>query len=328
MATLNDIAKAAGCSVNLVSYVLKKTQPPTLERHKRILAIAKELNYVTNRSASALITGRTNNITLLTGDLYGNLKQLFFVEFLDALTTRLSKKGIGLVLQHFEKGDTEQLKKILLGGSSDGVVWYATPIAEEIEQLLVERKIPSISLLYRTNKISCLTIDDYQSVYNAAQYLYDCNHRQILYCGMENSPRHLAYRDFVADHHLDFIRTVNFSEFDLKNTTLMQEYFSKNGLDFTAILCERDALAISAVYVLKSLGIRVPDDVSVIGYDDLPESQECKPALTTIHHNYLEMVDETVDYLLNSIYQNNNKIVRKKYVHKLVKRDSVATIAL
>ena len=327
MATLQDIAREANCSVCLVSYVLKKTTPPTKEKHKRILEIAQSMNYVSNKVAAALVTGRTNNIALIVGgDYYQTLHTPFFAEFLYELTNRMTEQGFGISL-YATTNDSEKIKDIVLNGMCDGVIWYLDAMPEEVKYILKSRKIPSL-ILFNSQAdadMDYLCIDDYSSEYHLMQYLYDQNHRHILYGGNDSGARYQAYVDFIRNNHLPFQRNLQGLEnADFKNKRVLEEYIQKYGMDFTAIACVQDSIAISLIYALKYLGYSVPETVSVVGYDDLPDASRCSPMLTTIHQNYKEIAEKTTDYFAKRVVKREEvTALQEVFIQDIIKRESV-----
>ena len=117
----------------------------------------------------------------------------------------------------------------------------------------------------------------------------------------------------LCDPSLDFI-----------NRALLNQYLEKYGLDFTAMVFAQDSVAISVMYVMQNMGIRIPEDVSVIGYDDLPEAKSCIPALTTIRQDYDTLADNTVQYMLHHIqHREDATSYQQTFIQELVHRDSV-----
>ena len=330
MTTLADIAREAQCSVGLVSYVLKKTTPVKSEKHKRILEIAQELDYVPNKMASAMITQRTNNVTLLLGgNYYLNLRQTFFIEYLNALTCLFTERDIGVILYAVADNREEEIKKIVFNSSSDGVIWYMGHVSDNMKQLLAKHQYPSLVVLGQDEVVDYINTDDYGSEYKALQYLYSQNHRRILFGGESNSPRFEAYRDFVRDYGLAYMQQLEMKgSFDYQNRLLMESYLQKNGLDFTAVVFAQDSVAIDTLHYFESKHIRVPQDVSVIGYDDLPESRYTFPPLTTVRQDYEQLARKTVEYMMARIHNKDDRsAVKQTLVQNLVLRNSVARIA-
>ena len=103
---------------------------------------------------------------------------------------------------------------------------------------------------------------------------------------------------------------------------LHRKHRAQRGIDYTALVCERDVLAVTALLELESEGIRVPEEVSVLGYDDLPIASESIPPLTTVHHNIAEIIDMAVDHLVKRVQRENVDRIQRVFEHALVVRGS------
>lgn len=325
MATLSDIAKKAGCSVNLVAYVLKKGDSVTKEKHKEILRIAKELNYRPNFAARALVTGKTDNIMFIVDSFKGQMETAFFPELISEFAKELEKVGMGLQLKEINNLSAEEMKNCLLSGQSDGYVWYSCqPPTKEVVDIIHSRNIPSISL-GRSKCMPYITIDDYKSTYNMMAYLYDCGHRSFAYCGeIAPTPRKMAYDDFLKSRGLQTKVNIPFRERQYGHINTIKHTLENNGVNFTAVVCERDSFAIELITLLKYFNVRIPEDVSIVGYDDIPDARICVPALTTIHQSCSEMAEEAVLKLRQMINGTSlDDIINHMVVHEVVRRDSV-----
>lgn len=335
MATLSDIAARAECSVNLVSYVLHKKKPPTKEKHREILRIANELGYVSNRVASALVTGRTNNLTLIIGSDYrSTISNVFFSVFMYELTSQLTKEGIGLTL-YASDGEQDELENIVLNGMTDGVMWYMKRPSEHLNERMAAIGLPSLSIYVPDAQAASLekegadfiTIDDYSSEYGMVRYLYEKGHRRIVFVGSEDSPRFRAYSDFCKEHSLGILPNIHAGRNSFINRRLLEEYIAKNGLDFTAMVCVTDEVAISMLWLLDGMGYKVPDDISVVGYDDIPDAKHSSPPLTTIHHNCEEVAKYAKDYFVRKRSgEGDSQPIRLIFTQSIVERSSVSSI--
>ena len=322
MATLSDIAHKAGCSVNLVSYVLKKTEPVTKEKHKEILRIANELNYRTNHAARALVTGKTDNITVVVECFQSQMRTAFFAEFLSSLAETLRKEKLGLQLKEIQHSDAEDMKNILLSGNTDGFLWFNCPVPKEMEEIILQEKIPSISLFEKSKAMPSILIDDYKSSYNMLEYLYDCGHRDFACCcSAQKNPRVRAYDDFLRNKGLVSRAKFFFREGFYNNIYEVKSVLEQGGINFTAVFCECDSYAIELISFLRFFKIEVPQKVSVAGYDDIPAAQDCCPPLTTLHQSYREMAQNAMDKLLSLIGGTDpSKFPDQTIVHEIVIR--------
>ena len=331
MTKLADIAREAGVSINLVSYVLKKKEPPISEKHKRILDIAERLNYVPNRTASALITARTNNITLIVGGYYdATLREAYFSEFLNIMTRILTGLGFGLTLYNTDVTDPESLKKIIFGASSDGLIWYGGVLPGEIKSILIERDYPCVLIHSEDDTVGYITIDDYTSEYRLLEYLYSNGHRKIAYANTISAPdmpRQRAYHDFMREKNLNYCRIIETGGDILKIKRKISADITAKGIDFTAVAADKDTIALAVLYSLEDNGTCVPDRVSVVGYDDLPEASDCVPQLTTVRQDIGDIARSTALYLIAK--RNNPKTTKRitrKYIQDIVIRQSVKEI--
>lgn len=328
MTTIKDIAKKANVPVSTVSYVLNRKGKPTKEKHKRILDIAKQLNYVPNQKAISLVSGRANNVGMIISRApAATFSEPFFSEVLYNLTLRLSQDNVGLTLYTCDSADVAQLSSFVLNGNADAMIWYMGIIPEEIKLLAAQRNLPLLVLLEkdsRNDDVNVLTSDDYAAEWKVLQYLYDTNHRDLLFVsGYGDSPRIAAYTDFCEKHGLRH-RILRVGSTVLDAYRSMDEFLQQGNRGFTAIAAETDVKAIGVMQALKKWQIAVPDDVSVIGYDDIPLALLCDPPLTTVQQTIGSMVDDAVRILMDKIDNGDHEPIHKLYVHDLVIRGTTA----
>lgn len=324
MATIKDIAKEANVPVSTVSYVLNRKGKPIKEKHKEIVEIAKRLNYVPNQKARSLVSGRANNIGMIISHHPGTtFAEPFFAEMLFRISNRLSKENMGITLYSWYDMDLESLYQYILNGSTDGIIWYQGEVPGPIKEITKSRNIPLVLLIDKDEDINYLAIDDYTGQRKALEYLYENNHREILFISsMDVSIRERAYLDFVASHKLDYHTVIRSDHTELQTYNMLDQYLAENGKDFTAIAAETDVMAIGALQVMKKWGIRVPEEVSIIGYDDIPLASCCNPPLTTIHQSIVEMVDDAINCIFDMLDHGKEELVQKVYVHDLIIRES------
>lgn len=309
MANIIDIAREAGVSPSLVSYVLNKSTPIKKESHRRIIEIARRLNYVPNSTAKTMVTGRTNNILfVIQRSFLGTLHETFFQELLLYLTTLLSNRNIGLMLYASEENNTGELRKAILSRRADGIIWYLSEIPDDIKEMLVGLAYPTVLMLCRDDRLSYVKYDDYRAERELLEGVYDAGHRRIAFFGMTGTERHRAYTDLLREHGLEYRRDIynTGSVFDSGNDyiaarDILRAEFAKAPLDFTCIAAEKDLTAINILNALGDMGIKVPDEVSVTGYDNINEASKPRYMLTTVSQDYGRLCDETVDTLMELI---------------------------
>ncbi|MBQ4576087.1 MAG: LacI family DNA-binding transcriptional regulator [Clostridia bacterium] len=298
MATLSDIAREAGVSVNLVSYVLKKTTPPKSEKHKRILEIARNMNYVPNRIASALITGRTRNISLVCGPEFQSVaKEHFFLHFMNILSAELTAHGMGLSI--YNTADEEQLKHVLLDGASDALIWYMPPMPPSIRSLILERNIPCVMLLGQDDELDWIDIDDFTGEYRLLEELWAKGHRHIAFAeiGVGKSPRLQAYEAFCANKKIETPKVIRLIGREAVHYAYLKHRILTEIKECSALVLCKDTLAITVCDILEDAGISVPDDISIAGYDDLPEAAGYPIPLTTVRQDVEGFTSLIIEHL-------------------------------
>ncbi len=309
MATLSDIAKEAGVSVNLVSYVLKKTTPPKSEKHKRILEIARNMNYVPNRIASALITGRTGNISLVCGpEFHAVAKEHFFIHFMNTLSAELTAHGMGLSI--YNTADEEQLKHVLLDGASDALVWYMPPMPPSIRALILERNIPCVMLLGQDHELDWIDIDDFTGEYRLLEELWAKGHRRIAFAeiGSGKSSRLRAFERFCADKGITDPKLIRLIGQDAEHYAHLKRRILAEIKDCSALVLCKDTLAMMVCDILEDAGISVPDDISIAGYDDLPEAASYPIPLTTVRQDVEGFTALIIEHLGKRIKGEKSKL--------------------
>jgi len=326
VATLKDIASLAGVPLSTVSYVLNRKGKVIKEKHKRILKIAKELNYVPNQKAISLVSGRANNIGIILPQYSESIfNDSFFAEVLYRLSVSLSKENNGLTLYSCIEDDIDSLNQYVSNGNTDGIIWYMSKIPDEIKETIKRRNIPFVIIIHKDEDMNYLAIDDYSGQLKALTHLHELEHRKILFLSSgDSSIRQKAYLDFIQDKHLNFQKVLHSTHSEISTYSLMDHYLSENGMDFTAIAAETDVMAFGALQALSKWNIKVPEQVSLIGYDDIPLASKCNPPLTTVHQSIVQMVEDALGIIFDILDNEKKELTQKVYVHEVVTRNSTA----
>lgn len=326
MANIIDIAREAGVSPSLVSYVLNKRTPIKKELHKRIIEIACSHNYVPNSTAKTMVTGRTDNILfVIQRSFLDTLHETFFQELLLYMATLFTRRNLGLMLYASEENNVEELRRVILSRRADGIIWYLSEISDDIRETLDSRECPTILMLGHDDKLSYVRNDDYSAERELLEAVYNAGHRKIAFFGMNGSERHRAYADMLCDHRLEYRREFSNAGNDfLSVRDTLRDEFSSHPLDFTCIVADKDLSAINIINALSELGLKVPDDISVTGFDDIDEA--AKYGLTTVSQDYRRLCDVTVDCLSELIEHPGTGQIKKVLASTVVMRSTLNNI--
>ena len=328
--TIKDIAKEAGVSICTVSHVINKTHYVSKELTDRVNEAIKKYNYRMDISASSL----RKKVSKMIGVIIPNSSSQFFA-FLTKHIEKFSREiGYHVVIcnsDYDSKLDIEHIEA-LRARNIDGIIMI--PASEDINcyKKIFEHKIPIVFIERKINGINCESVisDSYDTISQVVDYLVDLGHKKIAYIGREkelfhSKRRFKAYVDSIKRNNLPLVR-----EFIIFRTTNFryQEGCSDmmQLLDLedkpTAVLVFDDVLAIGAIKAIKDRGYKVPEDFSVVGFDDIEIDKFIEPQLTSITTMKKEISRTAFNLLINKI---NKKNIRKKQVFiktKLVIRGS------
>ena len=291
-ATIKDVAREAGVSVSTVSYALNRKGPAIKESHKRVLAAVEKLGYVPDATARSLVNSRTNNFAVLIGSIPGIGQDPYDLELISAFSTGLARAGCWMSLYMDDHEHPELVETLLRDAKIDGIVTVRTGgLPENSLKLIRQRQIPFIAYedpALEAHSTISISVDPEPGIREAAEHLRRLRHRKVLGFGfLEESERfRLIRRELEARDIRIEPCSVKPSGISLESAYRdMKEFLGKGEELPTAIMTPTDLTAIGAVRALTAGGYRVPEDASVIGFDDIYEARQMLPPLTTISQN-------------------------------------------
>lgn len=284
MATLKDVAELAGVSASTVSYVLngKKTvRPDTL---KRIEDAIEKLNYCPNLLASSLKTNRTKTIGVVVSDL----KNIFFVDVLAGIEEELAERGYCMTVCNSDNSPARE-EKCLRGLSSrniDGLILIGT--GDKLSPGSYRTDIP-IVCIDRVSADKFLTVrgDNVMGGYLGTKYLIDCGCRRILFLGSKgwrfSRERYQGYeRAMIQEGLQEDLMLRELDGLDAGEACQLIQSIIREGRQFDAVFGCTDYIAIGALKGLIKCRIPVPEQIGVMGYDDIAPASFTIPELTTV----------------------------------------------
>lgn len=290
-ATITDVAKLAGVSISTVSRVVNDTQVVDPELARRVQTAVSQLNYRPNAAASQLKSRRTQTIGLILPEIGGT----YFAEMLRSIEGTVTHNGFSLLIYSTHGQDKEQTETGLPVGShnTDGLLIFADSVSDKEIIQLHKQGFPQV-LLHRSPpeniNIPMVTIENKSGAYQMVSHLieqHDCQKIAFLSGPKEHedaSWREQGYRQALADHGLIFDPAlVAPGDFDDETAKTAVLSWLTAGVELDAIFAGDDTAAFGAISALNQMGKKIPDDIVVVGFDDLPLSQYVSPALTTVH---------------------------------------------
>jgi DNA-binding LacI/PurR family transcriptional regulator len=293
VATLKQVAEAAGVSVKTVSRVINHEPEVAANTRQHILEVIEELNYRPNTRARALVSGKAGAVAVVNpaaGEAHLNL---FFDSVLRGIAEVLSAHKLDLLL-YLSRGDDSPYCELFLQKRVDGLILMNMPFDDPNLLGLTESNAPCVHTCYlaeNDNTRYVVDADHAGGIVMSVNHLAALGHRDIaILPGPDNliavRLRMEGYRRALAQHGLpvrdELIRHLEFYSGDVRQIVVDLMQLEQQP---TAFLCGVDLMAINVMNILRDLGYRVPDDISVLGFNDVVVSQYVSPALTTIRQD-------------------------------------------
>ena len=331
MSTMQEVAKRAGVSKATVSRVLNGKGYVSEATKTKIYQVIEEIGYRPNLMARNLATSKSGYIGLVVTNMLYNGN--YFNELLSQAALKLEASGRQLILvdgKHSAREEQEAVQ-FLLDLRCDAVIIYPRFLSVDEMDLIIEQHKQPIMVMnrkLRKHQSHCICCDHRGSSYNATRYLIDCGHREIAFIsGVLDSPtaieRLAGYKDALEHAGLSVRDELIVSgKWTSASGAAGMENLLTAGAKFSALIASNDDMAIGAIKQLNKFGLTVPNDVSVIGFDNVPTAEFLNPALSSVKEPVSDMVHEVINRLtamLDGGYFSKDNL----YISDLIVRDSV-----
>lgn len=332
--TIDDVARAAGVSAMTVSRVINQGKNVRASTRAAVLAAVEKLNYSPNAAARSLAGGEAMNIGLL----YANPSAGYLAQFLIGALRAARSAGVHLVLESCESEDSDEQAEVtrwIATSDVEGVV--LPPPLSESKRIIAELEtlgIPVVTVAMGAERPGSLNvrIDDRTAAHEMTRYLLDLGHRRIGF--IKGHPRHVA----SAARYAGFCDALKEAGVDPAEAPVEQGFFTyRSGMIAaekllsadgrpTAIFASNDDMAAAAVSVARRFGLAVPEDLSVVGFDDTALATTVWPELTTVKQPIAAMAEAALQLLIADLRSPATNTARRAtervLSHALIVRDS------
>ncbi len=326
--TIYDIAKLAGVSIATVSKVFNGKGRISESTRQRILRISEEINYQPNMLASALTGKKTYTIGLLIPDLVNP----FFAELARHVEDRSHELGFNLVICNTDNNADKENKyiQLLRQKSADGIIVATGVRNEALLKELIEQHMP-VALIAReqsTLAASSVVVDDYAGGYSAAAYLAEGGHKRIAVLAesltvSSSKERIRGYRQALGEAGIRYDSSLIYvSDFSVQGGKQMALQALAAHPRPSAIFACNDILAIGAMQAARELGIRIPQELSVVGFDNTILASMTDPPMSTVAQPIQQMGHQVVDLITQEINQEKKAKQRVVLLPELIVRGS------
>lgn len=330
---IKQIAKKSGVSVATVSRALNKPESVLPKTREKILAIIKEVGYSPNPLAKAFSTGETNLIALIVPTLDNS----FFAQLAEGCQTYLLSEGYNLIIicsdkyEEHELGilkgiDQRQFRGILVSGSG----FYE----DEYVNILEQFKCPMVVIenLPQNYSFSTVFVNDIMGIEAALNHFLKTGHERIAAVTGEinllTTQRRLGFlRDYLGKKLPNYEVPVVSAEYSSLNSgrMVLKELLLIQPKP-TAIFAFNDVIALGIIKAAMELGVKIPEELSIIGFDNIPVASYFTPALSTVYSPSEELGKEAAKLLLDKIDNNEQQIRNILLPVKLILRESTINI--
>lgn len=339
--TIKDIAKICGVGVSTVSRAINNHPDINPETRRQIQAVIEEYGYIPNNSARNLKRTESNAVAILikgiTNPLFNRMVKVF--------DEKLKRNKLSMILQHvsYEEDEMAIALELIKEKRLKGIIFLGSNYYHregELQKINVPFVLSTVGSIFEdedSTKYSHVTVDDRKESYKATEYLIDMGHDNIAIISAETRDssvgrlRMEGYMKALSDHQIAVNQNLicpvsdEMEHYSMENGYYTTRKLIKSGEKFTAVFAMSDIMAMGVYRALLEAGLRIPEDVSVVGFDGIEMGDYMYPKLTTLAQPVEQLATATFDLLwdlMDGQCGNKNLI----YEGVLVEKDSVKKI--
>lgn len=329
MINIQDVAKKAGVSVATVSRVLNETTVVSENTKAKVLAAIEELDYHPNLVGRNLRRKETKIALVIMNSVVNS----FFTKIIKGMEDAAAQKGYHIMICTTGNVSSKisRYLDLLTSRLADGAILLGIGLDDALKEKIasVNKRYPLVQCCEYDPELglSHVSIDDFAAAYEATSYLIEKGRRKILHFSVCNQfissrQRRSGYLKALADHQIpNDENLVLYGNYGYRNAMRLTSDFLQKSIPFDAILADSDRMAAGAMRVLADQMISVPDDVSVIGFDNTEICYMVQPGITSISQSQYELGTCSFQLLYDQISGGSGGINRF-FEHKLILRES------
>lgn len=332
MATIYEVSKLAGVSLATVSRVINNSGTVRPKTKQKVLAAIAELGYRPNSSAQSLASRKSNSVGVLIPELYGP----FFGTMLSSIESELHKAGKRVIVTagHSDEAKERDSINFLLGSNCDALILHVYSIPDDLVEELSNGPVPIVLLNNHFPQMAekCIWLDNENGGYIATKTLLEHGHRKLAYISgpswkIDSFKRLAGHKRALKEYDLEYIEKLTIEgDYEVASGKQAMHQLLRKGITFTGLVCANDEMAAGAMDVAREQDIKVPDDLSIIGYDNVSLTNYVYPKLTSIGCQISEMGQMAARMVMRDAYGKENLQIQRIFKPHLVMRESVKRI--
>ncbi|MFC5466113.1 LacI family DNA-binding transcriptional regulator [Lederbergia graminis] len=336
MVTIWDVAKDCNVSKSTVSLVINNSDAVKLETKLKVLESIKKLGYVPNMAARELQTKVKNilGMVFLVNEAtqksysFDSVTETLFYDIFTGISSHLKDTDYGLLSERYAADGSENLPNLIKNKRVDGVFIIGGLFHDEFIQQLQEQKIPAVIVGRLVPGVDSVAPNVTNAIYLGTKHLLETGHRNIVFInGPEKAQaskgKLTGFNKALAEFERDVDSAVVFTDYTGNAGFRAMRELWDSGKHPDAVIAASDGIAVGAMRYLYEQKIRIPEDISIIGYEQSIISEHAIPALTTMDINKELMGQKASEMLMHRIQNPDGNIVHHTFETSIVLRDSV-----
>jgi len=316
--TVKDIARVSGYSLGTVSRVLNNKPGVSEEARKKVMEVVEKYHFRLNSNAKLLKQHADNGVAIIVK----GTKNMLFATLVESLQRLIRNKGYACLIYYIseEEHEVEQALQICRDRQPMGILFLGSNL-ENFKDCFALVGVPCVMVTNPAwgldfENLSSVSVNDTEAAKTAVEHLISLGHRKIGVLGGEmrySNPARARYAGCIAafmEHGIEFDKEVQYtsSYFTMEGGYQAMEELLDKMPDITAVFAMSDVTAMGAIRAIKDKGLRVPEDVSVVGFDGIETGQYMVPKLTTIQQPAEIIAARCVEILLQCILYNEKAV--------------------
>jgi len=305
-ATLKDIAERVGITVNSVSRALKGSRNISKATQLRVKQVAKELGYIPDNRARSLRSGHSNVVAIVF-DYFINPYYSIMTYLIDEMLSKEKYRSMIFIDINKETLLSREVAKEIISHGVSGVITFLEP-KKEVVNLFKNYNIPLVLIGRNGKKLNVDSVysDDFKGGYIAAKELIRSGCKKIGYLGTKGSvdcniQRMNGYKKALEEANIDIDENlIQLTDYAEKGNDLMKTIIDKK-VEFDGIFCFSDLIAFEAISYLMEIGYNIPNNVSVVGFDNIQSELRVPFRLTTVETNKSKIVEEVIRIIFHKV---------------------------
>ncbi|MDN3651604.1 LacI family DNA-binding transcriptional regulator [Thalassotalea ponticola] len=333
MATIYQVSELAGVSVATVSRVLNNNAKVSDRTREKVEKAMQELGYRPNSIAQSLASNRTNSVGVLVAEIHGP----FFGAMMSGIESEFRALGKHVIFTTGHSNEQREKEGIdfLISRNCDALIVHSEALSDAYLRKLSKGNTPIFLISRHISELAdrCISLDNEHGGYIATKALIDQGHRDIAYISgplfkSDANQRLEGHKRALAEYNIAFDQDlVYYGDFQETGGADGLKYFIDSKQHFTALACGNDEMASGAMKLAREHGFSLPDDLSIIGFDNVFFTSYLYPRLSTINNPVDDMGHMVARMVLKDVYQCKTKSIQRLFTPSYVPRDSLAPYA-